>query len=64
MLLFVLSLVVLIKRTLDEKLKGFDEEANSVKYEAKRKENEDAVNKLIKMVIINTKLGVLFKLPS
>ena len=57
-------MVVGMKRTLDEKLKWYDNESNSVKYEAKKKENEDVVNKLIKMVVINTAIGVLCKLPG
>ena len=57
-------LVVQMKRTLEDKLKWYDKETNSQKYEAKKKENENAINKLIKMVIINTVIGVIFKLPS
>ena len=57
-------LIVRMKRTLEDKLKWYDKETNSQKYEAKKKENENAINKLIKMVIINTVIGVLFKLPS
>ena len=57
-------MVVLMKRTLEEKLKWYDKETNSQKYEAKKKENEDAINKLTTLVVINTAIGVLFKLPS
>ena len=54
-----------LKRKLEDKLKWYDKEANSAKYEAKKMENEVAVNRLIKMmVIINTVFGVLSKLPS
>ena len=57
-------MVVRLKQTLEDKLKWYDKETNSQKYDAKMKENEDAVNKLIKMVIINTVLGILSKFPS
>ena len=56
-------MVVRLKRTLDEKLKWYDKETSSVKFEAKKKDNEEAVNKLIKLVVLNTSLGVLCKLP-
>ena len=55
-------MVVRLKRTLEEKLKWYDKETNRQKYDAKKKENEDAVNKIIKMVVINTVLGILSKL--
>jgi hypothetical protein len=57
-------MLVRLKRTLEEKLKWYDKETNAVKYEAKKKENENAIKKLIKMVVINTTIGVLVKLPS
>ena len=57
-------MVVRMKRTLEEKLKWYDKETNLQKYETKKKENENAVNKLIKMVVINTVLAVLSKLPN
>ena len=59
-----LIMLILLKRALKEKLKWYDKETNWQKYEAKKKENENTVNKIIKMVIINTAIGVLFKLPS
>ena len=57
-------MLVRMKRILQEKLKWYDKETNRLKYEAKMKENDDLVNKLIKMVVINTAIGILFKLPS
>jgi hypothetical protein len=57
-------MVIRLKQTLNEKLKWYDKETNSQKYETKKVENENAVNKLIKMVVINTVLGILSKLPS
>ena len=56
-------MVFRLKRTLDEKLKWYEKETSSVKFEAKKKENEEAVNELIKLVVLNTSLGVLCKLP-
>ena len=58
-----ICLIVQMKRTLEDKLKWYKETKSQI-YEAKKKENENAINKLIKMVIINTVIGVLFKLPS
>jgi hypothetical protein len=57
-------MVAKLKQTLEDKLKWYDNETNSQKYEAKKKENEDAVSQIIKMVLINTAIGILFKLPS
>ena len=57
------SMVIQIKQTLTEKLKRFKKE-NDSKYEAKKKENKEAIDKLIQMVVINTALGVIFKLSS
>ena len=58
------SMVIRMKQTLNEKLKRYKKENGLIKYEAKKKENKDAIDKLIHMVVINTALGVLFKLPS
>ena len=57
------SMVIQVKKILKDKLKWYKKE-NQSKYEVKKKENKDATNKLIKMVVINTALGILFKLPS
>ena len=57
------SMVLQVKKILDEKLNKFKKE-NDSKYEAKKKENKEAIDKLIQMVVINTALGVLFKLSS
>ena len=58
------SMVIRMKQTLNDKLNWYKQENDSIKYEAKKKENKDAIDKLIQMVVINTALGVLFKLPS
>ena len=57
-----ISMVIRMKQTLKDKLKWYKKD--SIKYEAKKKENKDAIDKLVQMVVINTALGVLFKLPS
>ena len=57
-------MLIRMKRILLEKLKWYDQENNKLKYDEKKKENEDAVNKLIKMIVINTAIGIIFKLPS
>ena len=57
-------MLVRLKRTLEEKLKWYDEETNWQKYKAKKKENKNAVKKLIKMVVLNATFGFLFRLPS
>ena len=57
------SMVLQVKQILNEKLNKFSK-VNDSKYEAKKKENKDAINKLIQMVVINTALGVIFKFPS
>ena len=56
-------MVVRVKQTLDDKLKWYVKGTNSQKYDSKTKENDNVVNKLIKMVVINTILAVLSKLP-
>ena len=57
-------MVIRMKQTLQDKLKCYKTENDWTKYEAKKKENKDTINKLIEMVIINTALGVLLKSPS
>ena len=57
------SMVIQVKQILNEKLKKFEKE-NKAKYETKKKENKDAINKLIQMGVINSALGVLLKSPS
>ena len=56
------SMVIRMNQTLNDKLKWY--KYDSTKYEAKKKENKDTLNKLIQMVVINTALGVLLKSPS
>ena len=57
-----ICMVVQLRRTLEEKsIKSalMDQKQN----EAKKAENEEAANKAIKMVVLNTTIGIFFKLP-
>jgi len=69
-------LLIRLKRTLDEKMKKFhndipkkpikvskDNKDKSKKKKKKEKEKDDAMNKAIKMVVLNTSLAILFKIP-
>ena len=56
-----ICMVVKLRRTLEDKLKN--SEAMNSKSDAKKKEFEDIVNKAIRMVVINTAIGLLFKSP-
>ena len=55
-------MVVQLRRTLDEKTKK-NESLNQKQNESKKAESEEVVNKAIKMVVINSAIGILFKLP-
>ena len=59
-------MLVLLKRTLDEKLRKSEKlfgKNEQSKLENMKKENEDAINKVIKMVVLNTAISLLFRLP-
>ena len=67
-IIFILDvyMLVLLKRTLDEKLKKSESlmgKNETNKLETMKKENEDVINKVIKMVILNTAISLLFRLP-
>ena len=57
-------MVVKLKRTLEEKTKK-SEQMNKAQNQNQNKkaENEEAVNKAIKMVVLNSAIGIFFKLP-
>ena len=55
-------MVVQLRRILNEKSKK-SESLNQKLIETKKAENEEVVNKAIKMVVLNSTIGVLFKLP-
>ena len=58
-------MVVRFRRTLEEKLeKSKSMNEGNEKLELKKKEFEEAIAKAVKMVVINTFINLLFKLPS
>ena len=66
-LIIDIYLVVLLRRILNEKLINIENLMGHVgkeKLESIKKENEDAINKVIKMVVLNTAISLLFRLPN
>jgi hypothetical protein len=68
-LLFVVITVIIdicmavqLRRTLEDKSKK-SESLNQKQNETKKTEFEEAVNKAIKMVVLNTAIGIFFKIP-
>ena len=58
-----ICMVVQLRRVLEEKtIKSAS--INQKQNETKKAENEEVVNKAIKMVVINTSIGIFFKLPA
>ena len=53
-----ICMVVQLRRTLDEKLKK-SQSLNQKQNETKKAESEEAVNKAIKMVVLNSAIGIL-----
>ena len=58
-----ICMVVQLRRTLNEKTKKSESMMNQKQNEAIKIENEEAVNKAIKMVVLNTAIGIFFKFP-
>ena len=58
-----ICMVVQLRRTLNEKAEKSESMMNKKQNEIKKAENEEAVNKAIKMVVLNTVIGIFFKLP-
>ena len=59
-------MVVLIRRTFEEKMKKMETllgKKSAEKLETMKKENQDVISKVIKMVVLNTAISVLFRLP-
>ena len=56
-------MVVQLRRTLEEKTKK-SESLNQKQTDSKKEENENVVNKAIKMVVLNSVIGIFFKLPA
>lgn len=58
-------MVVQLRRTLNEKIQKQEEMLkNSENKESKRKENEEVIKKVIKMVVLNTTIAIVLKMPS
>ena len=58
-----ICMVVQLRRVLEEKTKKSESMIDQKQSETKKAENEEAVNKSIKMVVLNTSIGIFFKLP-
>ena len=58
-----ICMVVQLRRTLEEKSIKSALMNQNLNNESKKAENEEAVNKAIKMVILNSSIGIFFKLP-
>ena len=58
-----ICMVVQLRQVLEEKTKKSESMMDQKQSETKKAENEEAVNKAIKMVVLNTAIGILFKLP-
>lgn len=58
-------MVVKLRQTLEEKQQKLDKMSNQNEEKKKKQktENEEAVNKAIKMVVVDTSIGLLFKMP-
>ena len=57
------SIVTRLRKTMNGKLMWYKQENDSIKCEANNKENKDAF-KLNKLVVVNTALCIIFKLPN
>ena len=67
-IIFIIDIymVIVLRRVLDEKMKKSEKllgNKDENKLDTMKKEYEDAVNKVIKMVILNTAFSLFFKLP-
>ena len=59
-----ICMVVQLRRTLEEKAKKSGSMMNQNQNETKKTENQDVVKKAIKLVVLNTTIGICFKLPG
>ena len=57
-----ICMVVQLRRTLEEKMKK-SESLNQKQKEARKAEYDEAVNKATKMVVLNSIIGIFFKIP-
>ena len=58
-----ICMVVQLRRVLGEKTKKI-ESMNQKQNDTKKAENENVVNKAIKMIVLNITIGIFFKLPA
>ena len=59
-----ICMVIQLRRVLNEKsMKSAMMSANQKQIEMKKAESEAAVNKAVKMVVLNSAIGILFKVP-
>jgi hypothetical protein len=56
-------MVVQLRQVLGEKLKKSESMNQKQNEKSKKTESEEAVNKAIKMVVLNSAIGIFFKLP-
>ena len=59
-----IGMVVKLKQTLNERLENFNACSTTAQQEKKKTDNESVLNNAISMVIFNTTLNLLLKLPS
>ena len=63
-LLIDIGMIVKLRQTLNEKLEKAKAYCTKDQQEKKKKENEKVINKVILMIILNSTIGVLLKLPT
>ena len=59
-----IGMVVKLKQTLNERLEKFKAYSTTAQQEKKKSDNENVLNNAISMVIFNTTLNLLLKLPT
>ena len=57
-------MVVQLRRTLEEKTKKSETMNQTKQNDTKKAENDKAIKKAIKMVVLNSVIGIFFKLPA
>jgi hypothetical protein len=59
-----IGMVIKLKQTLNERLENFKAYSTTAQQEKKKSDNENVLNNAISMVIFNTTLNLLLKLPT
>lgn len=57
-------MIVQLRKTLNEKLQKQKSILNPTQAETKQKENDEVIKRSIKMVVLNTAIGIVLKMPS